>query len=91
MRWPFEIAELAHLTETERAAYEESLKHYRDMINVVDTARMEGEAKGHAEGKAEGLIEGKRQTAQEMKADGMPVQVIAKYTGLSVAEIESLG
>jgi predicted transposase/invertase (TIGR01784 family) len=86
MRWPFEIAELAHLTETERAAYEESLKHYRDMINVVDTARMEG----HAEGREEGLIEGKRQTAREMKADGMPVQVIAKYTGLSVAEIESL-
>jgi predicted transposase/invertase (TIGR01784 family) len=91
MRWPFEIAELAHLTETERAAYEESLKHYRDMINVVDTARMESHAEGKAEGREEGLIEGKRQTAREMKVDGMPVQVIAKYTGLSIAEIESLG
>lgn len=94
----FEIAELAHLTEAERAAYEESLKHYRDMINVVDTARMEGKAEGHAEGKeegraegrVEGLVEGKRQTAREMKADGMPVNVISKYTGLSFEEIDSL-
>ncbi|MGE3724116.1 MAG: CHAT domain-containing protein [Candidatus Sericytochromatia bacterium] len=74
---------------------EESLKHYRDMINVVDTARMEGKAQGRAEGKAEGreegLIEGKRQTAREMQADGMSANVISKYTGLSIEEIESLG
>ena len=90
----FEIAELAHLTEEERSAYETSLKHYRDMINVVDTARMEGKAEGKAEGivegKAEGLLEGKRQTAREMKADSVPNGSISKYTGLSIEEIESL-
>lgn len=94
----FEIAELAYLTEAERAAYEESLKHYRDMINVVDTARMEGEAKGLAEGiekgRAEGLSEGelkaKREMARQLKQDGLPSQSINKYTGLSIEEIEQL-
>ncbi|MGV3526288.1 MAG: Rpn family recombination-promoting nuclease/putative transposase [Candidatus Sericytochromatia bacterium] len=94
----FEIAELSHLTEAERAAYETSLKHYRDMINVVDTARLEGEAKGLAEGlekgRAEGLTEGelkaKREMARQLKQDGLPSQSISKYTGLSMEEIEQL-
>lgn len=94
----FEIAELSHLTEAERAAYETSLKHYRDMINVVDTARMEGEAKGLAEGiekgRAEGLTEGelkaKREMSRQLKQDGLPSQSISKYTGLSIEEIEQL-
>jgi predicted transposase/invertase (TIGR01784 family) len=78
----FEIAELSHLTENERSAYEESLKHYRDMINVVDTARIEGIE--------EGKIEGKIETAIQMKADGMAVSKIIQYTGLSEEEIAAL-
>ena len=30
------------------------------------------------------------ETARAMKADGMAVEIIAKYTGLSLAEIEEL-
>ena len=29
-------------------------------------------------------------TAKSMKADGMPAELIAKYTGLTVGEIDSL-
>jgi hypothetical protein len=29
-------------------------------------------------------------TARQMKTDGMPVELIAKYTGLTTEEIESL-
>ena len=50
----------------------------------------EGREKGLAEGRAEGIENTKRDTARRMKADGMPTELIAKYTGLSVAEIEQL-
>ena len=38
----FEAAEIAKFTPKEREAYEESLKYYRDIKNVVDTSRAEG-------------------------------------------------
>ena len=49
-----------------------------------------GLKKGRAEGKAEGKAEEKYAIARGMKADGMPVEAIAKYTGLTVDEIEKL-
>jgi len=58
----FEIAEIARMDKTERNSYENSLKYYRDMKNVIDTAKgegwEEGRAEGHAEGRAEGRAEG---------------------------------
>jgi predicted transposase/invertase (TIGR01784 family) len=86
----FEIAELAHLTEDERKAYEDSLKHYRDILNIVDTARDEGKVEGFIEGKEVGKIEGKIESATKMKADGIPVSKISEYTGLSEEEIADL-
>ena len=52
--------------------------------------RAEGHEKGLAEGRAEGVEEAKRENARRMKADGMPAELIAKYTGLSVETINSL-
>lgn len=46
----------------------------------------EGEAKGEAKGERNAL----RRTAQQMKADGMPLDVIRKYTGLSLQELQKL-
>ena len=42
--------------------------------------------KGFVEGKAEEKVA----IARTMKADGVPVQAISKYTGLTAAEIEAL-
>jgi predicted transposase/invertase (TIGR01784 family) len=82
----FEIAELAHLSEAERANYESSLKHYRDIINVIDTARLEGRAEGIEAGRqAERLT-----LARQMKQDGLSATRIAQYTSLSPEEIERL-
>ena len=54
----------------------------------------EGREKGIAEGLAEGLEKGSNQRtveiARSMKADGLPIQTIQKYTGLSLEEINSL-
>lgn len=54
----FEIAEIANFSRTEQESYQSSLKYYRDMNNVIDTSREEGEAKGREEGLREGLREG---------------------------------
>ena len=49
-----------------------------------------GLKEGEAKGKEAGLREGKLETARQMKADGMAVETIAKYTGLTAAEIVTL-
>ena len=76
----FEIAEIAQMNPEERTTYENSLKYYRDMNNVVETAKDEGwEAgieKGIAKGKAEGLAEGKAEGLAEGKAEGKKEQAI---------------
>lgn len=86
----FEIAEIAKFTPEEKGQYEESLKYYRDLKNVVDSSKEEG----IIEGKIEGIIEGKNErsieVAKEMKTDGVSIDKISKYTGLSEKEIQDL-
>ena len=82
----FEAAEIAKFTSMEREAYEESLKYYRDIKNVVDTSREEG----RIEGKVEGKVEGKIEVAQQMKKSGFSNEQISKLTGLSISEIDKL-
>ncbi|NJN22686.1 MAG: hypothetical protein HC812_17810 [Leptolyngbya sp. RL_3_1] len=94
----FEVAEVANFSPVEQDSYQESLKYYRDLNNVVDTSWQEGKAEGRAEGKAEGRAEGRaegqqegiRQVARQMKAAGMSSQNIGSYTGLTADEIERL-
>jgi predicted transposase YdaD len=50
----------------------------------------EGHAKGVAEGHAGGIEDNKRDNARRMKADKMPAELIAKYTGLSIEEVNCL-
>ena len=45
---------------------------------------------GREEGRAEGLAEGRIEIAKGMLSDGMPVDNISKYTGLTAEEIMSL-
>ena len=71
----FEKAELANLGEAELDKYENSLKVYRDLKGVIDTAFDEGK------------IEGKIETAKMMKAEGEPTEKIIRYTGLTEDEI----
>ena len=89
-----EQAEIAKLTEEERDEYAESVKVYRDLINVVNTAERKGKKQGFAEGRAEGLAEGRYaanvDNARKMKADGLPPELVAKYSGLSIDEVEQL-
>lgn len=90
----FETAEIAKFTPDEKNKYEESLKYYRDLKNVVDTSFDEGKAEGKEEGKAEGKAEGKEERnieiARQMKSEGELIEKIVRFTGLSPEAIEKL-
>lgn len=70
----FDQAEIAKYSDAERRQYEASQKEYWDYTSTLETAS-DNRAK---------LI------AREMKADGMTVEQISKYTGLNIADIENL-
>ncbi len=78
----FAKAELAGFNNAEWELYESSLKEYRDMKGIIETA--------YSDGKVEGILEGKRKVAAAAKAMGLSLQDIAKLTGLNEAEIEKL-
>jgi predicted transposase/invertase (TIGR01784 family) len=54
----FEIAEIARFSSEEQQAYQNSLKYYRDLNNVVETSRQEGIEEGIIIGREEGIEEG---------------------------------
>lgn len=80
-RKAFERAKEVNLTKEEKDAYEESLKSYRDNINVIDTARKEGEAIG--------IEKGIYKVARAL-LDILDDETIASKTGLSKEEVASL-
>lgn len=98
----FESAEIAKFSHVERKAYQESLKHYRDINNVVDTAKEEGIKKGIKKGKIEGRKEGRKEGIQvgldrrnvenalAMKNEGISVEIIMKVTNLTKEQVEKL-
>lgn len=98
----FQAAEIATYSADDRKEYEQSRRAYQDIKIAIDTAKNDGRAEGHAEGLAEGLVKGRAegleegkkanavQNAASMKRDGMPTNLIAKYTGLTESEIERL-
>jgi len=69
----FKAAEIARFDPSELAAYEESLKHYRDLKNGNDTGREEGREQGREEGLAEGLAIGREQGREEGRKAGREV------------------
>jgi len=82
-----EIRQAVELVE-ESAYTREQLRGYDkfwDYVRVDKTLASAPERSYKA-----GLKEGKLETARQMKADGMAVETIAKYTGLSTAEIAAL-
>jgi len=86
----FEAAEIARFDPVERDAYEESIKIYRDLKNVIDTGREEGWEEGLVQGREEGRLEAAKQMAQQMKTAGEPLAKIVAYTGLPAEDIREL-
>ena len=104
-RYPFEIkdkvfkklietCDVASWTREERIKYDRALKRYRDTIAVMEGQKMEGRAEVRAEGIKEGKEQGRKEAQQDIarnfKQSGIPIDVIAQNTGLSIEEINSL-
>ena len=111
-------AEIARYTPEERQDYEDSLKVYRDMKNVLDTAELKGMKKGMEQGMKKGMEQGmkkgmeqgmkkgmeqgmekgieqgasdeRKKNAKAMKTLGLPLEAIAKVTGMPIDDIEKL-
>jgi len=86
----FATAEYVNYSSAMQEAYQNDLKAYRDNRNVLETARIEGEAIGEARGKAEGEAKKSNEIALSMKNEGFDTAMIIKMTGLSPEEIERL-
>ena len=74
----FATAEIARFNPVEREEYKESLKYYRDLKNVLDTAWDEGK------------IEGKIEVARSLLAMGFDDAKAAQATGLSLDAVHKL-
>jgi len=86
----FEQAELANYSEQEYTEYEHSLKIYRDLNNVIETAESKGEKRGEARGIAKGEIKKAKEIARSLLEEGLAIELIMKITQLSQEEVEKL-
>ncbi len=102
----FELAEVAALSKEEYAKYWESEKVFYDNQGAFMTADQKGYKRGVVEGHAQGVVEGHAQgvvegeakgraeeriaNARNLKAHGIPMDIIAKSLNLTAEEIEQL-
>jgi predicted transposase/invertase (TIGR01784 family) len=74
----FSVAEVAKFSPSERDAYEDSLKYYRDLKNSLDTAREEGSTeKAYC-------------SAEIMIRNGETDEKVILYTGLTIEQVDEL-
>ena len=73
-----EIADVSAMTKAERQKYDYAIRKYRDNLCVYEGALQRGRA------------EERTKMALKMKADGMPLDLIIKYSGLSAEQINAL-
>ncbi|MFV0553435.1 MAG: Rpn family recombination-promoting nuclease/putative transposase [Mangrovibacterium sp.] len=106
IREAISLIEKSKYSESELAHYEEFWDIISTEVTVKKDAQKKGWEEGRAEGRAEGREEGreegraegeaiglqkaKSEMARSLKADGQPIEMIMKYSGLSKEEIEEM-
>ena len=94
----FEVCDNKPMIERERKAYRNTIDSLRDSL-MLEQHYLEGALGATVKNTlinvfkklfSAGEHHGRLSCARSMKADGMAVETIAKYTGLSAAEIEKL-
>ena len=85
----FEEAEIAKFTPQEMREYETSKMAYRDIKNSVDTAKREGIAEGMEKGMELGMNQKALDIVRNMLADGVDINLIMKYSGLTQEQIKN--
>ena len=81
-----EISDLGSLSREERMKYDEAIRKYRDTLCVMQSQLDEGIQIGIEKGRQQTLAS----VARNLKAQHVPLDVIASSTGLSLQEIEDL-
>ena len=100
------VLDYMNLSDEERDAYEDhrkwlmieenTLQHYekkgvaKGLAKGLKQGRKQGKEEGLKQGKEEGLKEGKLETAGKMLSDGLSIDLISQYTGLTISEIKQL-
>ena len=82
----FEAAEIAQFNPAQQQAYQDSLKYYRDLNNVIDTAAEEAREEGRKEGERRKQYE----IARNLQRIGLSKNDILQATGLSLDDIDAL-
>jgi predicted transposase/invertase (TIGR01784 family) len=90
----FKRAEFLKLSSQEQHNYHINLKHYRDLVNSLDTALERGFEKGVEKGIEKGIKEGKKvekiEIAKKLLSAKIDIDTIILSTSLSKEEIENL-
>ena len=82
----FEMSKFAAMDEKEIIEYYARQKDIIDQRGALSSARRDGLEEGRAEGRAEQALS----IAKALKAEGVPISTIKRYTGLSEADILAL-
>lgn len=94
MRELVRASEIAAFSAEKKLKYDTEIMTELDQINYeMEQKRLnlaEGYASGHQDGVSEGENNKALEMARKMKADGVPVENIIKYSGLSKQCIEEL-
>ena len=89
--WPGFLKQMIMKQVEERyISFEASKMAYRDIKNSVDTAKREGIAEGMEKGMELGMNQKALDIARNMLADGVDINLIMKYSGLTQEQIEKL-
>jgi len=94
----FAAAEVAQLSQGEYMGYIENVIQHWDTYSIMKTAKedatAEGMAKGMAKGLAEGMEKGRAEERENMVINshqaGLPLEMIAKITDLSVNKVSKI-
>lgn len=93
-----DIADYESLSKEEKFKYDRALDNYNSLRCTYAYHLQQGYEQGVKQGIEQGLNKGKAEGAKQqaievarsMKQDSMPIEMIAKYTGLKIEEIELL-
>ena len=78
----FETANIAKFAPDEKIKYEFSMTTERDIRNQIRYAEKKGLEKG--------MEKGVEKVAREMLKDNVPIETIAKYSGLTEEQVRAL-
>ena len=88
------VMDIFYLNEKERAAYQAAWRYESDRVSMLKETEEKALAKGREEGREEGIKEGRKEgiinTAKNLITMNIPIENIAKATGLTQEEIAKL-